>query len=169
MRSIRAAGGVSENDAMDAEHSSRSATNLQTGRVPDRARRTASQLRKGSYGRDLGARPADDRIGTPETPSNDFHKCQGRFYSKAWGWAETSSGSRKLLRPHNKAKPLLRIKSNSRVRTCLRSIVGVSRATRKSCPGTDFQRRGTEVRPRSLAFSSPRTPYRGRIFPKGAG
>src|SRR4029077_10803822 len=93
MPSIRAAGGVSENDAMDAEHSSRSATHLQTGRVPDRTLRTASQLRKGSYGRDLGARPADDSIGTPERPSNDLHKCQGRFYSKSVGWSDVGQKS----------------------------------------------------------------------------
>ena len=59
MRPLRAAGRVPEDDALDAEHSSCSTTSLQTGRIPDRARRTASQLREGSYGRDLGTRPAD--------------------------------------------------------------------------------------------------------------
>src|SRR5215469_12600655 len=66
MRSIRAAGGIPEDDAVDAEHSSCGATPLQTGRVPGRARRTASQLREGSYGRDLGTRPADASVSVPD-------------------------------------------------------------------------------------------------------
>src|SRR5499425_2897119 len=59
MRSIHATSGIPEDDAVDAEHSSCGATPLQTGRVPGRARRAASQLREGSYGRDLGTQPAD--------------------------------------------------------------------------------------------------------------
>src|SRR5499425_75006 len=65
MRSIHATSGIPEDDALDAEHSSCGATPLQTGWVPSRARRTASQLRKGAYGRDLGTRPADNNVGVP--------------------------------------------------------------------------------------------------------
>src|SRR5215475_13582117 len=62
MRAIRPPGWVPEDDALDTEYSSGGATHLQTNRVRDRARGTASQLREGSYGRDLGTRPVDDSI-----------------------------------------------------------------------------------------------------------
>src|SRR5215472_15004860 len=70
MRPLRTAGWVSEDHPLDAEHSSCGAIHLQTGRVPPRARRTASQLREGSYGRDLGTRPRDDSVGGGETLRN---------------------------------------------------------------------------------------------------
>src|SRR5215469_5111726 len=62
MRPLRTPGGVSEDHPLDAEQSSCGAIHLQTSRVPSRARRTASQLREGSYGRDLGTRPWDDSV-----------------------------------------------------------------------------------------------------------
>src|SRR6516162_1113157 len=72
MRPLRAAGRVPEDDALDAGHSSCSTTPLQTGRIPDRARRTASQLREGSYGRDLGTRPSDDGAGVSSITQNSW-------------------------------------------------------------------------------------------------
>src|SRR6516225_1219129 len=72
MRPLRAAGRVPEDGALDAEHSSCSTTPLQTGRIPDRARRTASQLREGSYGRDLGTRPSDDGAGVSSITQNSW-------------------------------------------------------------------------------------------------
>src|SRR5260370_27979949 len=62
MRRIRAGGGISKDHALDAERSSRGATYLQTRRVPGGGGRTASQLREGSYRRDLGTRPADEAL-----------------------------------------------------------------------------------------------------------
>src|SRR5215469_11016421 len=83
MRPLRTAGGVSEDHPLDAEHSSCGAIHLQTGRVPPRARRTASQLREGSYGRDLGTRPWDDSVGVGGTLRNCRSFLPGHQLEKA--------------------------------------------------------------------------------------